>query len=407
VAVVADFTDRIDLSVFFLQTRIAYLIAAVSAFCAFFELRLRSSGRFFCFLRKEAEARVIASHLLRLFRKNGLPIHLVYHCTYRCNSRCKNCFLRDYLLPEESRTPEGRVELELGELERLRNSLGNILWLQIGGGEPFLREDIVEICKIFRKTDTITISTNCINSELIGRKVKEILENIDSKLLLALSLDGIGDNHDALRGTKGNFDAVLDTYRRVEGLRNAHNNFSVSINTVIMPENEKELSSIADYARTNLHLDMHSFEFMRGKPSPAFPDLMNFQSISDSFSTARKTIDYYDYKKGWRGRLLKKAKLYEHDLLVKTMRDRRKQIDCYAGRMSVTMNPYGDVFACELVNDSIGNIRDYDYDFEKLWLSKKAQEIKHKLKDCFCAHSCFYLINSLFNPVLTPDILAK
>ncbi|HMB02399.1 MAG TPA: SPASM domain-containing protein, partial [Isosphaeraceae bacterium] len=62
----------------------------------------------------------------------------------------------------------------------------------------------------------------------------------------------------------------------------------------------------------------------------------------------------------------------------------------------------GDVMACELRDDKLGNIREHDYDFRNLWLSGKAQAISKDILDnkCFCTHECFMSTNILFNPTL-------
>jgi radical SAM protein with 4Fe4S-binding SPASM domain len=75
------------------------------------------------------------------------------------------------------------------------------------------------------------------------------------------------------------------------------------------------------------------------------------------------------------------------------------------------MYPEGDVYPCEILDDShkIGNIRDFDLNFKKLWLSHKAKEdIKFIRKTrCFCTHECFNSVNIFFNPKFYPKIIKK
>ena len=75
------------------------------------------------------------------------------------------------------------------------------------------------------------------------------------------------------------------------------------------------------------------------------------------------------------------------------------------------MYPEGDVFPCEILGDNhkIGNIRDYNLDFKKLWLSHKAKKEKEFIKNtkCFCTHECFNHANILFNAKLYPRLIKK
>lgn len=345
---------------------------------------------------------MIMRHLPRIWNKKGLPIHIIYHFSYRCNSRCKSCFL----WKETEAENKGR-ELEVDEIRLIRKSLGNILWLQIGGGEPFLRQDLPEVCNAFGDIDTIAIPTNCIEPEQIECKVHEILKNVTSRLFLVLSLDGFEDTHDEIRSFKGNFKRVLETYQRVDKLRNKYPNFKISVNTVIMEKNKNEIIKLIDYAKKVLSLDMHSFEFLRGQPRSNDFSLPNAIKCAELTPAIKDCIRYYSYGGGWRGKLLQKAKFHEQDLILKTLQDNKKQINCFAGQLSAVINPYGEVFACEMINEKIGSLRDYGYNFKKLWSSQEAENVRKKVKDCFCSHSCFYLLNSLFNSsVLTKVLLS-
>jgi len=58
------------------------------------------------------------------------------------------------------------------------------------------------------------------------------------------------------------------------------------------------------------------------------------------------------------------------------------------------------------VDKMIGNVRDVDYDFKKLWYSPRADEIRRYIRDtkCFCTYECFLTVNILFNPLVLPQV---
>ncbi|MDI6738342.1 MAG: radical SAM protein, partial [Nanoarchaeota archaeon] len=85
------------------------------------------------------------------------PINLTLYVTNKCNANCRHCFYKSELNIEKE-------EISLSQIEKIAKTLKHPLaTLMLSGGEPFLRNDIVEVCKIFlkhNKTRRITISTN-------------------------------------------------------------------------------------------------------------------------------------------------------------------------------------------------------------------------------------------------------
>jgi MoaA/NifB/PqqE/SkfB family radical SAM enzyme len=66
------------------------------------------------------------------------------------------------------------------------------------------------------------------------------------------------------------------------------------------------------------------------------------------------------------------------------------KMPCTAGRTSIVIDYNADVRVCEL-RKPIGNLRKYDMDFEKFWISsERKNEVRSVGVDkCFCTHICF------------------
>ena len=45
------------------------------------------------------------------------------------------------------------------------------------------------------------------------------------------------------------------------------------------------------------------------------------------------------------------------------------QVPCYAANLSGVIYAGGDVYPCEILEEPLGNLRDADYDFRKIWFS--------------------------------------
>ena len=105
------------------------------------------------------------------------------------------------------------------------------------------------------------------------------------------------------------------------------------------------------------------------------------------------------------------ARIMLNELVSKTFEENKYTTPCYAGNLSGVMYSEGNVYPCEILDDThkIGNIRDFELNFKKLWLSKKAEdEVKFIRKSkCFCTHEFFNMVNIIFNPKNYLEILKK
>ncbi len=184
-----------------------------------------------------------------------LPMNLTISVTDRCNSRCKTCNIW---------RKDAVDELDVEEYEKIFRSLSKApVWFTLSGGEPFLRQDIVDISEsIYRNNepDIINIPTNGILTARIEESVREILDICKkTRIVVNLSLDGIGEDHDIIRGAKS-FDKLLDTFERLSHLRDSYCNFTLGIHSVISIYNVSKLQYLFDYVQNELNPDSYITE---------------------------------------------------------------------------------------------------------------------------------------------------
>lgn len=340
-------------------------------------------------------------YLKYIFKKDKiLPIHLSFLITYKCNAKCKSCFAWSY--------NEKEKDLSLDEIKKLAANFKHLIWLQLGGGEPFLRDDICEICKMFN-ADTISVPTNATLTDKIYDDLRKILPSVN-RFHLSISIDGIGNDHDELRGLKGSFKKLLKTYQKVYRLKKEHENFLLGINTVISSHNYEKIEQISEYVKNNMDVNFHNFEFLRGNPREKKMTLPPKDKIEDLINTIKFVAKSYDFYKnlGFGSNIAFNAKLKIQDYVKEILLNGKRVIPCYAGKLNAFIDPYGNVYPCELYKDKFGSMRRNDFNFEKIWLSKKAEEFrKIFLKKCYCTHSCFMLTNILFNPLEYPGLFIR
>jgi len=320
-----------------------------------------------------------------VFSNHETPPFLIFFVTSKCNLKCKHCFYWKNMGDSTS-------DLTFNEIENISEQLGKLYNLLLSGGEPFLRKDIVEICEVFYRNNQVgklSIPTNGFLPGDIYNGVKEILSNCPKQSLdIQLSIDGLKDYHDNLRGRKGSFDRVLETYKLLSGLKNKFKNLSINTTSIIVNDNVDELHRLQKFIKTNMkHIDNIYFGLLRGQPReshfslPVVSKLREIKELINNTNTNRLNI------------LLNNILF---NLQIDTLTGNKQVIDCIAGNLMGVIDSNGDVRLCELL-EPVGNVRQMQ--FSQIWRSQAADTQRDYIrKSCFCTHECFIVPSILYNP---------
>jgi len=339
------------------------------------------------------------------------PIHLTFFVTRRCNSRCPFCF---YLRSDD--VPSGALpELSLSEIGKISSSLGRLLWLSFSGGEIFLRDDLVEIARTFYRNNKPAIMlfpTNGLLPGVIRERIEEIVRSCPrSVVALKLSLDGLGEAHDALRKTPGSFTRTMQTYQAVSGMTDRYPNFELGINTVFCSENQDAMDEIIDYVGGLKYIKTHTISLVRGNLSDKSYAGVDINKYHDAVLKLERNLQegrsaVYRFRGG---RIKAAQDILQRRLIDRTAREHRRIVPCYAGRLNLVLSEAGEVYPCELLTDSFGNVRDHGYDIRKVGGSKKARGVIASIRNdrCHCTHECYFMTNILFNPRLYPSLMKE
>jgi MoaA/NifB/PqqE/SkfB family radical SAM enzyme len=339
------------------------------------------------------------------------PIHLTFFLTRRCNSRCPFCF---YLKGRDGISAQ-RDELDLREIRTISASFGDLLWLAFSGGEIFLREDLVEISKIFyeqNRPPIMLFPTNGLLPELIRESTERIVKDCpQSVIAVKLSLDGLGEDHDRLRDTPGSFDKTMETYSLLAGLIGRYPNFELGINTVFCSHNQDKMDEIIDFVSGLKDIKTHTISLIRGDLAQdgfKMVDIGKYRSAIERLEHNLKdrTADIYRF----RGAKIKAAQdIIQRGLIHRTICEKKRLLNCYAGKLNVVLTETGELFPCEILSKSFGNIREHDLDIGKALRTNKAAGIIRSIEErqCYCTHECYFMTNILFNPRLYPALLRE
>ncbi len=349
-------------------------------------------------------------HARSVFLKTS-PIHLTFFVTRRCNARCPFCF---YAGPRDAQG--GAPELDLDEIRRVAGSLDALLWLLFSGGEPFLREDLVEVSGIFHDANEVaflTYPTNGLLPEVVVERTRELLDRCpNSVVVVKLSLDGVGERHDALRAVPGGFARLMKTYEGLAALAERHPRLELGVNTLYGSRNQREMDGIVDFVAGLEAVRSHTLTMVRGRPpdgSGDGVDLEHYRRVS--LRLAGRWSGGPGRRHRFAGGGLKAAQdRLQRRLVHRTLRERRRLLPCYAGRLNLVLTEGGELHPCEERRDrSFGNVRERGYDVREMLRSERGRSILDDVArgTCHCSHECNFLTNILFNPAMHPGLLAE
>jgi len=332
--------------------------------------------------------------------KKGLdsPILLIHFITSNCNLRCGHCFYWKEISKSKA--------LGIEQIKTIVSSLKPLDTVMLTGGEPFLSKDLVEICELYsKKARNINITTNGFMPDDIFEKANDILDKTKSNIHIQVSLDGMKEKHDKLRSKKGSFDNAVKTLKMLKKIK--HPRFSFNVLTTISNYNYKNIDEISEFVH-RLGVE-HAFELIRGTD---FVDnkreLADFNPKNDScklppkeelekiYKRLKRNYKKYNSKQGFLDRpfviFLSKLRLS-----IDILRKNKKMVDCPAGNLIGVIYDNGDVSVCEFFKARL-SLKDYDYDFYKLWNSDARVQEKKKIKGCFCTHGCFIQPAVFYSP---------
>lgn len=316
---------------------------------------------------------ILISNLGRL----NLPYKLNFSITYWCQSRCLTCNIWQM-------KPKG--ELTIDEIREFAKRNTYFRWIELTGGEPFLRSDIVDIAKAFHENSKglyiLTMPTNSLcDHDMVERKVRQILELGIPKIAITVSLDGYRELEDRIRGVKGNYDKAIDMFRRLQNLKREYRNLEVFFGYTISKFNEGQLEKtfeevsrdIPGLKRNSFHINVsqissnyYSNGSLEIKPNSAklVEDLTNFINKREGGIDPIQVVESSFLKK-----LLYYAKTGEPPM-------RSRSLDA-----SLFIDSFGNIYPSIMWDKRISNIRDINFDISRIWNSDYVNGLRREIRE--------------------------
>lgn len=249
------------------------------------------------------------------------PVTITWEVTLGCNLYCDHCLSGSgptQNLDNELSTEAAKAFIaECDEMD--------VFQVNIGGGEPFARSDILEL--LGELTDRGISTCVSTNGTQFDRPTLDRLEEMEP-LYLQVSLDGLEPDNDAIRG-EGVFDTVIETLSKLQ-----ERDIGTTVNTVVTSQNVFDLPEIYDLAESyGAGLRLNRF-----RPSGRGED------VWDELRLNTKQIEFlHDWLGNHPG-----VRTGDSFFYLNAMGEVRNETlkECGAGSMTCLVDPVGDVYPC-------------------------------------------------------------
>ncbi len=299
--------------------------------------------------------------------KSCKPTDMSIILTYRCMMRCKMCHIwKNPTEREKEITPE--------EINRLPS----VKFINLTGGEPFLRDDLEEVVRIcFTKAPRVVISTSGWLEERIIALAKKF-----PQIGIRISIEGLSCKNDELRGQAGGFDKALRTLLTLKEMGVKDIGFGCTVSN----NNSEDMLSLYKLSRA-LGLEFATASFHNSYYFHKTDNVItNREEVGRNFEQLVNMQLKESRPKSW-------FRAFFNMGLINHIEGNRRLLPCEAGSVNFFVDPYGDIYPCNGLESNIwlenmGNIRQTPI-FNELWNSAQAQHVREKV--CTCPKNCWMI----------------
>lgn len=292
-----------------------------------------------------------------------MPLRYFFELTYQCNLNCPYCYVG---------AERKKNELTMQEWFNVIEQIPFYSFVTLVGGEPLLRKDFIPILektakKTFGKFNVVTNGI-LINDEIIDAFIRTKM------MLLSVSLDGYGENHDKNRGKEGIFDTVISNLESVNKRRTKSHKPMIDIKTIVLENNLDDLPKLYKLCN-DMNFEFLSISFLRNNDLKQNSILR--ETFGEEFYAQKYPIKpYFDMEhfkevyreiEGVNGKTkIRFSPKFEGKYILKDIEkffnySENKPIQeiydkCLYPFSNMMINPQGDVYPC--LSLKIGNVRE-------------------------------------------------
>ena len=351
----------------------------------------------------------LKSALLFKNQKTRMAQTLIFFVTSRCNARCDFCLYKDQV---DNPVAKER-ELTIPEITQIAKKYGKLHYLALSGGAPFVRKDIGELCQVFIdncETSVIDIPSNFYYTKSMVESLGPLVKNNPNVIFdLQMSIDQVGETHNISRKVKNLYAIAVKSFQELSLIRRDYNNLKLKVNIVYLDRNKDHIQQIVDDLSESIVFDRVQLTFPhdiisteKGANLSTQQNLSEFTKAATSLTT-KGSQDLDPHTLG----MLSVKRIY-HRLLNEAVSSKKSVGNyCEAGRHILVIDETGEVFPCEPLMKSVGNLRNHDYEISKVLAQDAYAQFRQAYLGagkCNCTWSCAIHSNISVNAKYLPEL---
>jgi radical SAM protein with 4Fe4S-binding SPASM domain len=304
------------------------------------------------------------------------PFKLNFCLTYRCQYRCKTCSIWQ-------RKPQD--ELTTDEVIAFVRENRDITWVDLTGGEIFLRPDIADVLDAvvsgWPRLAMLHFPTNGFLTERIVSAVARIAGRGPARLVVTVSLDGDEQLNDEIRGIKGGFARQIETFKALRRIQSVTTVFGVTLSSYNLGRFPQTLEACG---RECSGLTIDDFHLNVAQLSDHYYGNEGLAAIMPDRERAR--LDLREYRNMQR-RPRSAAQLLERvylGYLEQFLLTGRTPMRCHALRASCFIDPWGVVYPCTMYSRPVGRLRDTGMRLDPIWKAAGTTRLQRDIWDGRC-----------------------
>ncbi|MCL4371746.1 radical SAM protein [Candidatus Marsarchaeota archaeon] len=304
------------------------------------------------------------------------PYKLNFSITYWCQSRCLTCNIWQI-------RPKGELTIE--EIRSFARKNTSFKWIELTGGEPFLRSDIVEIASAFAENSkdlyVLTMPTNSLcGRQMVLDKLRKILDLGIPKVSITVSLDGYKELHDKIRGIPGNYEKAISMFKDLMELKKQYKNLYFVFGYTMSAFNQGQLMKTIEEVRKDIpEVKYKDFHLNLGQISSNYYGNTGANITASREVIAAEIAEFIRRREFEFGAIPQIERVFLNKLLYYTrtgdMPMRSRSLEA-----SLFLDSYGNVYPSIMWDKRIGNIKEHDYSLDALWDSEIAKQTRHEIR---------------------------
>jgi MoaA/NifB/PqqE/SkfB family radical SAM enzyme len=319
------------------------------------------------------------------------PAILHVTVTNRCDLRCGFCNVWK---------ERPKRDIDPGVIRALTGSgyFRDFRIIEFGGGEPFL-VDLPTLAEKFVPAGIkmVLITTNGQATERILGQVRGLLAAGDFSLVVNVSIDGMEETHDRIRGVSGSFQRATATLRGLAELRKSEKRLRVGAKFTFLADNYRQIEEVYRLARDR------DVEFT-AKPAAVFGTLHNREmefpltpEEIEEISAVLRRIEEDQTRRTDFARMTLFGRLYffanaifnrlQREYLRENILEKkiRQVIPCFSSFFSVLVHVDGGVYCCPTLMKRVGSLPEES--FREVWRGEEMKAVRRFIHAGRC--SCF------------------